>query len=230
VNLAVNEDHSNAELKPIVQLQHKVHILKNLLVQQGGEVRSLLQQIDELQKGGRISEAGALNADSMNSSRSKSKDLSNKTPDDVLPRALSPTGQTNPTAVPRSELSTALNSLWAAHAEIIVLKRRLLMFETAKQTADYVAASGLITGSQSIDARADTQKFVKVQALIRGFLTRAKINNFKKYLAAKSSGVLFAMKHTKQGMLCVLQCHSFLSKYRVSTKLYYRRIGLVCGS
>jgi hypothetical protein len=199
VNLVMNEDHSNVELKPVVQLQHKVHILKNLLVQQGGEVRSLLLQIDELQKGGRISGAGALSADSLNSSQNKSRNPPGKATDDMIARALSPTAPPSSSAAPRSELANALSSLWAAHAEIIVLKRRLSMFESAKQTADYVAASGIVSGSPSVDFYPETQKLIKIQALIRGFLTRAKIKYFKKYLAAKSSGVLFAMKHTKQG-------------------------------
>ena len=44
-----------------------------------------------------------------------------------------------------------------------------------------------------------TQKIVKVQSAIRGYVARAKVDRSKTYLSAMQSGVLIALKNTNQG-------------------------------
>ena len=64
-----------------------------------------------------------------------------------------------------------------------------------KSNVNYLHQSELVTTHRIV---------IKIQAIIRGFIARKKVTNTRQLLAARASGVLFAMKPTKQGSALAL--------------------------
>ncbi len=197
-------------------LKHKVSILRNLLIQQAGQIRSLrgdvnVKQILNRRNDGDQDDSKVIHNELASVIRpedfhahdyvlanneyacaysvlvAKVKELHEvakvlseyRARNDELAHALSDS---------RVELHNSSEALHAAHIQLAELKDH--------KTAPPKDNNLLLAPASDLRF---TRSIVKLQSAVRGFVSRRRVLNLRQLLAARASGVLYALKNTKQG-------------------------------